>query len=63
MPLPDFINGFGFPERVRIGPKELAALSLFLEIMKDRNNQHIGAVKDDVSILTNKLLMQTIEWK
>ena len=35
MPLPDFfVNGYGLAERVQIGPKALAALSLSLGIMK-----------------------------
>ena len=25
MPVPDFVNGYGLAERVRIGPKELEA--------------------------------------
>ena len=34
MPLPNFVNGYELTERVQIGPKEVAALSLFPEIMK-----------------------------
>ena len=34
MILPDLVNGYGLDERVRIGAKKLAALSLSLDIMK-----------------------------
>ena len=64
MPIHDFVNGYGLAERMQIGPKELATLSLFLDIKKkDQNNQHIGTLKDDVSILTNKLSGQPMELK
>ena len=33
-PLPDFINGYDLAKRVRIDPRELATLSLSLDIMK-----------------------------
>ena len=46
MPLPNFINGYGLAERELIGPKELATLSLFLEIMKKIETIY-GTVKDD----------------
>ena len=49
MSLPDFVNGYGLAERVRIGPKELAALSLFLDMMKKiKKKLTCGTVKDDV---------------
>ena len=58
MPLPNFINGYGLAEQVRIGQKELAALSLFSEIMKkiETINIHIGTVKDDVSSSVRRIL-------
>ena len=55
MSLHNFVYGYGLAERVQIGPKELEAPSLSLDIKKDQNNQHIGTVENDVSILTNKI--------
>ena len=44
MPLPDFVNGYGLAQRVRIGPKELGALSLSLGIMKNIETINIPAL-------------------
>ena len=45
MPFPDFVNAYGLAERVRIGPKELAAQSLSLDVMKKIKKINIPVLK------------------
>ena len=63
MPLPDFVNGYGLAERVRIGAKELEVKSLSLDIMKKIKKLTYRYCKKWRKHINNKLSRQTIKLK